>query len=273
MRMMDSAEGQIAYRLEGPAEGPLLVLVHGMGDTGATYRLLTPQLAAAGYRVAVMDVRGYGASTTGWADHSVASIGADLLRLIRHLNGDAPASVIAHSIGCSSAVWAAAEAPEMITNLVLIGTFSGDAPIKPWMKAASRLVGRSATLWGLFLRSSYPTARPADFGDYLAALKANLREPGRLAALRAQIETSLSGVVNRYAEVTQPTLIVMGTKDGDFSDPAADASLSAAKLSGPARIHLVEGAGHYPHAEMPAATAEGLLTFLAEARPPVKIAS
>ncbi|WP_433246145.1 alpha/beta fold hydrolase [Streptosporangium sp. CA-135522] len=273
MKTMDSIEGRIAYRLQGPADGSLLVLVHGMGDTGATYRLLTPHLIAAGYRVAVMDVRGYGASSTGWTDHSVASVGTDLLRLIRHLNGDAPVSVIAHSIGCSSAVWAAAEAPETITSLVLIGTFSGDAPIKPWMKAASRLVGRSATLWGLFLRSSYPTARPADFADHLAALKANLREPGRLAALRAQIETSLSGVVNRYADITQPTLIIMGTKDGDFSDPAADASLSAAKLGGPSRIHLVEGSGHYPHAEMPAATAEGLLAFLAGIRPSVELAS
>ncbi|WP_336205416.1 alpha/beta fold hydrolase [Nonomuraea sp. LPB2021202275-12-8] len=237
-----------------------------MGDTGATFRLLTPHLLAAGYRVAAMDVRGYGASGTGWPDYAPASIGADLLDLIRHLNGDTPAMVIAHSIGCSSAVWAAAEAPEAITALVLIGTFSGEAPIKPWMKAASRLVGRSAALWGLFVRSSYPTARPADFGDYLAALKAGLRGPGRLAPLRAQIEVSLSGVENRYAEVTQPALVVMGTRDGDFADPAADAALSAAKLAGPARVHLVDGAGHYPHAEMPAATAEGTLAFLSRLR-------
>lgn len=188
-------------------------------------------------------------------------MGTDLLGLIHHLNGDAPATVIAHSIGCSAAVWAAAEAPRAISGLVLIGAFSGEAPIKPWMKAASRLVGRSAALWALFLRTSYPTIRPAD-------LKQSLRRPGRLAPLRAQIEISLSGVENRYAEVTQPVLVVMGTQDGDFADPAADAALSAAKLAGPARVHLVEGAGHYPHAEMPAATAEAILSQLRRATPP-----
>jgi pimeloyl-ACP methyl ester carboxylesterase len=268
MSIMKRPEGQIAYQATGPADAPLLVLVHGMGDTAATFRLLTPRLAAAGYRVATMDVRGYGGSSADWPDYSTASVGADLLGLIRHLNGDAPATVIAHSIGCSAAVWAAAETPRAINGLVLIGTFSGEAPIKPWMKAASRLVGRSAALWALFLRTSYPTARPADFGGHLADLKRSLHRPGRLAPLRAQIEISLSGAENRYAEVTQPTLVVMGTRDGDFADPAADAALSAAKLAGPARVHLIEGAGHYPHAEMPAATAEAILSQLRRATPP-----
>jgi pimeloyl-ACP methyl ester carboxylesterase len=264
---MKTPEGRIAYEQTGPADAPLLVAVHGMGDTAATFRLLTPRLVAAGYRVATMDVRGYGASSSGWPDYATASVGADLLGLIRHLNGDAPATVIAHSIGCSSAVWAAAEAPRAVSALVLIGTFSGEAPIKTWMKAVSRLVGRSAALWALFVRSSYPTAKPADFGRYLAGLRKSLRRPGRLAPLRAQIEISLSGVQNRYAEVTQPALVIMGTRDADFADPAADAALSAAKLAGPARVHLVEGAGHYPHAEMPAETAEAILSQLRHATP------
>jgi pimeloyl-ACP methyl ester carboxylesterase len=70
-----------------------------------------------------MDVRGYGGSSANWPDYSTASVGADLLGLIHHLNGDAPATVIAHSIGCSAAVWAAAETPRAIDGLVLIGTF------------------------------------------------------------------------------------------------------------------------------------------------------
>ncbi|MDH2429116.1 alpha/beta hydrolase [Sphaerisporangium sp. TRM90804] len=259
-RYLETAGGRVAYEESGPAGGPLAVLVHGMGDTRATFRHLAPPMAAAGHRVAAMDVRGYGDSGTGWPDHGVAAIGADLLALVRHLGS--PATVVAHSIGCASAVWAAAEAPDDVAGLVLIASFSGDTPIKGWMKAASRAVGRSPALWGMFLRSSYPSGAPADFDGYLRELRAGLRAPGGTAALRAQIEVSLSGVRARYAEARCPTVVVMGTADRDFADPAAEARLIASKVAGPADVRLVEGAGHYPHAEKPGPTAAAILAAL-----------
>ncbi|MFG1946867.1 alpha/beta fold hydrolase [Nonomuraea sp. NPDC048826] len=257
MEWLDVPGGRIAYRVTG--EGPLVVLVHGMGDTHRTFRHLVPRLT--GYRVAAMDVRGYGASDIGWPEYGADAIGSDVLALVRRLGG--PATLIGHSIGCSAAVWAAAESPESVTGLGLIGTASGDVPIKSWMRAASWLVSRDAALWGLFVRSGYPASRPADFAAYLAEVKASLRGPGRMAALRAQIALALSGVENRYAAVTQPSLVVMGAEDADFPDPAADAARTAAKLGGPAEVRMISGAGHYPHAQLPEATAEALLPFLA----------
>ncbi|MFC4531332.1 alpha/beta fold hydrolase [Sphaerisporangium dianthi] len=260
-RYLEAAGGRIAYEVTGPPEGRGVVLVHGMGDTRASFRFLARSLAEEGYRVAAMDVRGYGESSTGWPNHDVAPIGEDVLALARELGG--PVTVVAHSIGCASAVWAAVREPALVTELVLIGSFSGDTPIKPWMRAASRAVGRSAYLWGVFLRSCYPSARPADFDAYVRAVKANLREPGRRAALRAQIEVSLSGVATPYAEVRCPALVVMGTRDRDFADPAAEARAIAGRLGGPAEVLLVEGAGHYPHAEMPQVTAAAIVGALA----------
>jgi pimeloyl-ACP methyl ester carboxylesterase len=58
--------GRVAYEMAGPAGGPLAVCVHGLGETRRTFRFLVPALAAAGYRVAAMDVRGYGESTAAW---------------------------------------------------------------------------------------------------------------------------------------------------------------------------------------------------------------
>jgi pimeloyl-ACP methyl ester carboxylesterase len=100
---LDVADGRIAYELTGPEQGALLVLVHGTGDTRKTYRFLVPQLTAAGYRVAAMDVRGYGESTAAWPDYLAASVGTDVVALIRHLGR--PAIVIGHSIACASAVY------------------------------------------------------------------------------------------------------------------------------------------------------------------------
>ena len=57
-------EGTIAYDLSGA--GPLVVLAHGMGDSRHSYRFVVPALVAAGYRVANVDLRGCGESSTGW---------------------------------------------------------------------------------------------------------------------------------------------------------------------------------------------------------------
>ena len=55
--------GRIAFDVAG--EGPLIVLAHGIGDHRQAYRFLAPALVAAGFRVAAMDMRGHGESSTG----------------------------------------------------------------------------------------------------------------------------------------------------------------------------------------------------------------
>ncbi len=247
----------------GPVDGPPVVLVHGMGDNRSTWRLLVPGLVAAGHRVVAMDVRGYGRSSAQWPTYRHEAVGADLLELIDHIGR--PAFVVAHSIGCAAAVEAAVRAPEKVSGLVLIGTFSGDSPVKAWMRAAAWLVARSPALWGMFYKSLYVAGRPADFDENLKALRANLREPGRMAALRAQIGESLGGVKARYPEVTCPVLVLTGSKDPDMADPRAEARAVAAKTPH-ATVELLDGVGHYPHLERPEQTTAAVLRFMATAR-------
>ncbi|MQA87409.1 MAG: alpha/beta fold hydrolase [Streptosporangiales bacterium] len=260
-KFLELADGRIAYDVAGPADGRLIVCVQGVGDTRKTFRFLAPKLAAAGYRVAAMDVRGYGESSTGWPGYGVDQIASDVLALIRHLGG--PAVVVGHSIGSAAAAWAAAEGPDDVTALVLIASEARDTPIKAWMKPAAKIVARSVTLWGMYYRSLHPT-RPADFVEYLEDLKANLREPGRLEVLRTQLDEALAGIDPRFADARPPALIVMGTKDRDMRDPEAEANLVADKLAGPATVELVQDAGHYPHVEMPEVTETAIRKFLAE---------
>ncbi|MCK9894816.1 alpha/beta fold hydrolase [Frankia sp. AgB32] len=259
---LELPDGRIAYDVTGPTDGRLVVCLHGMGDTRRTFRFLVPRLAAAGYRVASVDMRGYGESSAGWPDYRVESTGADLVALIRYF--DSPAVVISHSIACAAAAWAAAESPDDVSGLVLIATSSGESSVKAWMKPAARLVARSAALWGMYYRSLYPTTRPDDFDQYVKDLRTNLREPGRLAALRAQIAGALAGVRLRYLDVRCPTLIVMGTRDAETPDPAAEANLVAEMLAPTGIVKLIEGSGHYPHADMPDATAAAVLKFLVD---------
>jgi pimeloyl-ACP methyl ester carboxylesterase len=153
---------------------------------------------------------------------------------------------------------------------VLIGPFVRDtlSPIQRRLYPALFRVmfagpwGVSA--WMRFWRGLYPTAHPADFDDYAARLRANLREPGRLAALRSMM-ASVSGpdLEARLDRVTAPSLVVMGTADHDFPDPAAEAELIAGRLGG--EVAMIEGAGHYPHVEFPAETGPAIVRFAREA--------
>lgn len=263
---LDRGEGQVAYDDTG-GSGPLVLLAPGMGDVRALYRFLTPQLVAAGYRVVTMDVRGHGETSARWPDYSPEAVGDDMVALLTALDGG-PAVVVGESYTPSSAIWAAAEAPDLVTGIVLCAPFIREVKLNPVMRMLSELIGRSPLLWtNFFYPSLYPTNRPPDFDAYRKALRANLREPGRMAAVRAMVTASKSRANARLADVACPVLVIMGTKDPDFPDPAAEARLGADSATD-GTVVMINDAGHYPPAEMPEATAAALLPFLARAGRP-----
>jgi pimeloyl-ACP methyl ester carboxylesterase len=258
---LDVPGGRIAYDLTG--EGPLVVCLPGMGDLRAAYRFLAPRLAEAGHRVATMDLRGHGESSTGWDAYGQTSIGGDALALIRHLGG--PAVVVGHSFASGSAIAAAAQAPADVLGVVLVSTARGAPDLNPLLAQVFKLVARSPSLWTRHLRSLYPGAKPADLDAYLARLRATLRQPGRAAAFAAMTPMARPCPIDAMglaARVRCPALLVMGAMDRDVADPAAEARAVAASLGGPAEVVVLEGAGHYPHAQLPAETAAAVLAFL-----------
>jgi pimeloyl-ACP methyl ester carboxylesterase len=259
--------GRIAF--DDTGSGPLVVCVPGMGEMRGAYRFLTPLLVEAGFRVVTMDVRGQGESSIGWADYSVGPIGGDILALIRHLGGG-PALVVGNSMGCAAAVCAAADAPDLVAGLVLTGPVVRDGEgMPPWAARLlySTLFARpwGVAAWGWYYDTLYKTARPADYSAYRARLLANLREPGRLEALRRMILAPKTASAERLARVTIPTFIVMGTADPDFKDATAEARFVAAQLHG--RLQLVAGVGHYPHVEVPDQVNPGIVAFYREVAP------
>jgi pimeloyl-ACP methyl ester carboxylesterase len=251
--------GQIRYDDRG-GSGPLVLCAPGMGDVRGVYRFVVPQLVAAGYRVVTMDIRGHGESSAGWSDYSPRASGEDMIALLRELDAG-PAVVIGLSFTPASAIWAAAEAPELIAGIVLCSPFASDPKPNPVMRMLAGLVGRFPSLWARYYRSLYPTAPPPDLRSYLAALRRNLGEPGRMAALRAMMWSPKAECNDRIGEVRCPVLVVMGTKDPDFPDPAAEARLLADRAAD-ATVVMVDGAGHYPPAERPDETAAALVEFL-----------
>jgi pimeloyl-ACP methyl ester carboxylesterase len=61
---LDRPHGRLAYDVTG--QGPLVIASPGLGDGRQSFRFLVAELAGAGYRIATMDLRGHGQSSTGW---------------------------------------------------------------------------------------------------------------------------------------------------------------------------------------------------------------
>jgi pimeloyl-ACP methyl ester carboxylesterase len=258
---LDISGGRLAYTDVGA--GPLIIAVPGMGDLRSTYRFLAPKLVAAGYRVISLDSRGHGESSVSWDDYSVGAVAADILALAHALDAGA-AHVIGNSSGAGAAVIAAAREPKAIRSLILVDPFVRNV-MPPWLMSAifePLLRGPwGAALWRMLFRKSFPTRLPDDFADEQARRDANLAEAGRFAALRRMMMASKIESERCIADVTAPVLVLMGTRDSDFPNPVKEAQHVADLSHG--TVAMIEGAGHYPQAEMPDIVAAQLIPFFA----------
>jgi pimeloyl-ACP methyl ester carboxylesterase len=275
---LDLDGGRIAYDVTG--SGPLVVLSHGIGDRRQAYRFLAPQLAQAGYRVVSADLRGHGESSMNWKSVTGTEaitrtdIAGDLLALIQHLGG--PAVIVGHSISGGAATIAAAQRPDLVLGIVEINPFTktqklslgGLVRVRRYRRGISRLIGtqlfRSPRIWMRYLDLAYPT-KPADYADYMTALAAKLREPGRMAEFMKTGKSTPADAGAQLPNVAIPALVIMGTLDPDFADPRAEGeAIVAAMPPGLGTVAMVEGAGHYPHAQSPDQVAALTIGFLKE---------
>ncbi len=259
---LDRPGGRLGYQLSG--EGPLVICLPGMGDLASSYRFTAPALVAAGYRVAVLDLRGHGASDATFDRYDDVAAGEDLLALVEHLGG--PAVLVGSSMGAGAAAWAAAERPTAVRGLALLGPFVRNPPMNPLLVAAFRLAMSgpwARRVWTSYLPKLFPGERPADFDAHVADISASMRRPGYTAAFVRTTRTSHAPVAERLDDVTAPTLVVMGTADPDFPDATTEAQWVADRLH--AELLLVDGAGHYPHVQQPALVNAALVSFCQKA--------
>ncbi|TDE95102.1 alpha/beta hydrolase [Occultella glacieicola] len=269
IRHLARPDGRLAYTVTGT--GPLVIAVPGMGDLRSVYRDLAGPITGAGYRLAVMDLRGHGDSDTTFTSHGDAVTGRDILALIDRLGG--PAVVIGNSMSASAAAWAAAERPEAVAGLVLLSPFLREPMPSRSAQLAMRLAYRvlfarpwGAAFWGSYYASLNKVTKAPWLAEHVRDLRRSLREPGRLRSLRdLAVQLNHSEVEVRLPEVATPSLILIGDHDPDFRSPADELAWATGAIG--ADGALIADAGHYPHAQRPDLVVQAVLTFLAEAQP------
>src|SRR5262245_8245798 len=135
---------EIGYEAHGAAGGIPVVLLHGFPDDARAFDAVAPPLAAAGCRVLVPYLRGYG--PTRFLDPSEprmaqqAMIGQDLLEFMDALSLG-PAALAGYDWGGRAACIAAILAPERVRALVTIGGSTGQNTVKPAPPASPRAEG------------------------------------------------------------------------------------------------------------------------------------
>lgn len=253
-------EGRVGYDVAG--DGPLVVLAPGMGDLRAAYRFLAPALRDAGYRLASTDLRGHGDSDTTFSSYGDVETAGDVLALIAAL--DESAIIVGNSMSAGAGAFAAAERPELVRGLVLLGPFVRNGKTS----VAQRLMLRpamarpwAAISWKAYLPKLYAGRRPPDFDEYRDRVVASLRRPGYAKAFSLTTRTSHDPAEARLRDVSQPTLVVMGEQDPDFPNPRAEADWIGQTLH--ADVVMVPEAGHYPQSQRPDLTTNAVVGFLA----------
>jgi pimeloyl-ACP methyl ester carboxylesterase len=178
-----------------------VVLSPGVADIRRTYRFLAPLIADAGYRVASVDLRGHGGSSTGWDSYSHPDTAGDLIQVIRKLGG--PAVIAGQSFSGGATTIAAATHSDLVSAIVEISPFT-----RPQKYSVPALLsnahnyrrgglllarfGRTGSVkaWSKYLDVAYPGRKPADWDIYLGGLQANLPEPGPIKAAQKMFRSS-----------------------------------------------------------------------------------
>ena len=259
-KYLSLAEGNVAYDVQGT--GPLVVLVPGMGELRSSYRFLAPALMDAGYTVASTDLRGHGDSDTTFSSYGDIETAADVSALIAELDG--LAVIVGNSLAAGAAVIVASDHPEQVTGLVLVGPFVRNPPANAVTRGLFRVMMAPlwiASVWKAYMPTLYAGRKPVDFDEYRTRVVASLRRPayGKAFSLTTR-QTDHAPAEARLGGVTAPVLVIMGERDPDFKDPAAEARFIGETLDG--EVVMVAEAGHYPQSQQPEITATAVLGFL-----------
>lgn len=242
--------GQVAYTKEG--KGKLnIILLPGIGDRKESYIDLAKILAKENsvYR---FDLRGLGESDSSFSSYGPKETAEDILAFIREKDLR-DVYIIANSMTAASAVYIRSKEKTRVLGLALSGPFVRDKePISFGMKALIHLAFRGPwgpSAWVSFYETLFPVHPPQDLKERSETLKMNLKEEGRMAAVRSMLLAPKTECEENLPQASGNVLVVMGSKDPDFDFPKEEAEWIANTLDGSVKIY--EDVGHYPFVEEP----------------------
>jgi len=256
---------RLHVRVEGPANAPVVILVHGFGASLQSFDAWSRGLPD--YRVIRFDLPGFGLSAVDPTDDYTDTRSLQVLLALMDSMNIERATLAGHSIGGRIAWKFAAAHPERVARLVLISPDGFASPGFEYGKAAEvpATLGlmRYALPKSLLKMNLLPGYADPDFvSDALVTRYHDLMlAPGaRDAMLRRLQQTVLEDPEPILASIRMPVLLLWGEQDAMI--PIANAEDYLRVLPN-ARIVRLPGVGHLAHEEGAAASLAALRDFIA----------
>ena len=266
------------YAVEaGPADGPLVILLHGFPEFSYGWRHQIGPLSAAGFRVVVPDQRGYGRSDkpAGIDAYRLPVLGADVLALA-DAYGRERFHLVGHDWGGIVAWWVAARHGERVDRLAVANAPHPDVVrrfirrnptqlLRSYYIALFQLTGISERMLaaGNFLalrRALQKTSWPGTFTDEdLKLYQDAWSRPGALTAMLNWYRALVRRRTEPVGRVQSPTRIIWGKRDQALASGLAEASL---EMCDDGRISWYDEATHWVIQEERRAVSAELVSFL-----------
>ena len=249
---------KLAYVEAGNPDGEPLLLLHGYTDSSRSFSLMVPFLSR--YRLLIPDQRGHGASDAPDCCYGTTQFAYDAKLFLDTLKIER-AAVAGHSLGSMIAISLAADHPERVSKLVLIGS-TALVPVKQgdWLYDNVAAMKGPLDPSSQFAKDWHPANQPTPVDPAFAeAVNAELyRIP--LHVWHGVLRELASVPVGRHAaDVKAPVLILSGGKDPLF--PAEHHRSLLMAFPG-AQGRVFPDLGHNPNWERPQDVAAAMTAFL-----------
>lgn len=238
-------------------DDPVVVLVHGAAMDRTVWQMQTRYLAHHGFRVAAIDLPGHG-MTNGTPPESIEGY-AEWLRDVITAMDVGPVHLAGHSLGSFIALEVAADHPELVASLMMLGTAAA-MPVHPVLQSAAdegdSLAWELMSGWA-FGRSSKVGAHPSPGGNMVGATQALLsRADTGVLGNDLRASSGYEGAIDAAAKVTAPVTLVLG--DDDKMTPLRAARDLIAAFADPTVV-VIPDSGHMMTIEAPHAVRKAML--------------
>jgi pimeloyl-ACP methyl ester carboxylesterase len=251
-------------RVAGPADGRVVLLLHGFPETSWSWRHQIEALAGAGYRVVAPDQRGYsaGARPAGAEHYRLPALVGDVVAIADQLGADR-FDLVGHDWGGAVAWQTAGRHPGRLRTVTVLSTPHPKAFTKALRTDDADQASRSSYMQffqqpdvpeqmflandGDGLRNLFVASglQAGEFEEYVRVLL----EPGAMTAALNWYRAASIADVEGMGPVTTPTLYVWSTNDVALGREAAEAT--AQHVDGAYRFEVLDGVSHWIAEEAP----------------------
>ncbi|MBN1799758.1 MAG: alpha/beta hydrolase [Spirochaetales bacterium] len=247
------------HYVQGPRNGPPVVLVHGLSDCWQTFLTLIPFLYPY-YTIYAPDLRGHGSSDRT-DSYKILDYAGDIRELLSRLF-DEPVCLIGHSLGAAIALYLAATHPEKCKSVTLIDPFVFDDIVhdenfRSYFTGCLEAVTKHNDVLSLFnaIKETGALAKKR-------ALDLFRLDKGTITAVLEKRVFQGFELQRLLPAVSCPALLLRGNPDREGHITEAKADCLQKNLKDCA-VEYLETASHVVHLDEPMKTAQYILFFLA----------